>query len=128
MIKQPLFKSHAEQQAALGSAAILDPAKFPRRAALERARSRQPRASKPGTLLSRQRAERENMAPTVRKMAKTMTGTEVGIALKKSRPWCERIAEDNGFKYKKRDMKKRRTLADVVDEFERGISDGKDQH
>lgn len=40
MLQNPHFSSHAEQQAALGSAAKLDPVKHPRRHAIQQAREK----------------------------------------------------------------------------------------
>lgn len=123
MISQPRFASHAEQQAMLGTAAVLDPDKYPRRAALAKARSKQPGNGRPGTLIANQRAERERLVPIVAHMAKTMSVTEIARQLNRSRRYLERIAEDNQFTFVKGTPGKR-SVKEVVDDIIEQLADG----
>jgi len=120
MIRTPGFSSHEEQRKILGSAADLDPEKYPRRAEQARARNKlaapTKKPAKGDTQLSRQRAERARLAPIAREMARSMTVMEVAGELKKSRRFLERLADEGGFAYQNRN---RRNLKQLVDEFER---------
>lgn len=123
MIQSPQFSSHAQQQAVLGCAAVLDPEKFPRRAALQRARAKAHPAPTGNNLLAMQRAERHRLAPIVAEMAKTMTISAIGDSLKKSRRLLERIAEEGGFTFVK-GKPGTKSLRKVVDEFLQESTDG----
>lgn len=97
MIQQPHFRSHAEQQAALGCAAKLDPAKYPRRAALARAR--------------------DEIAAGIRAKAAHMTLTEISKATGIDRKRLNLIAEENGFTYLSRHQAEQLRMAQVARSF-----------
>lgn len=86
MITQPHFTSHADQQAALGCAADLDPDKHPRRYALYLARNKKefvdikgPAETK-AEIIARQRKTRENLADQARELSH-MTAREAAVEL-----------------------------------------------
>ena len=96
MIQQPHFRNHAEQQAALGCAAFLDPVKYPRRHALEEQRKRMKR----GVSVHEQYAKRrEELLPRLIEAAKTMTITQAEKSLGISRGLLKRMADDNGIAF-----------------------------
>lgn len=86
MITQPHFASHADQQAALGCAADLDPGKHPRRYALYLARNKKEfvdvkgQAETKAEIHERQRKTRENLADQARELSH-LTAREAAVEL-----------------------------------------------
>ncbi|MDG9927454.1 MULTISPECIES: hypothetical protein [unclassified Pseudomonas] len=118
MIQSPRFHSHAEQQAALGCAAALDPVKFPRRYAHAQAKARAKNRNGHGNAAAdRFRAEREQALPRLREIAPTMGITEAARELKMDRKRLARLAEDNGIQFYGGIQ---RTIKDIVDDFLEG--------
>lgn len=115
MIQQPHFRSHAEQQAALGCAAKLDPAKYPRRAALARARERQMATIRGHG--DKFRRARDEIAAGIRAKAAHMTLTEISKATGIDRKRLNLIAEENGFTYLSRHQAEQKRMAKVARSF-----------
>lgn len=116
MIQSPRFHSHAEQQAALGCAAALDPVKFPRRYAQAQAKAKN-RNGHSNAAADRFRAEREQALPRLREIAPTMGITEAARELGMERKRLARLAEDNGIQF---GGGIQRTIKDIVDDFLEG--------
>lgn len=119
MIQQPRFTSHAEQQAMLGSAAALDPVKFPRRAALAKAREKH----LPRPVMATQQAQRDRITPIVAELAKTMSISQVEKETGHSRTLLQRIAAENGFAFAQM-RPGRPSLKEVVDTYLQEPCDG----
>ena len=121
MIQQPRFQSHAEQQAALGCAANFDPEKYPRRAALARARDRQMVTLRGHG--DKFRNVREQLAVGIKAKAATMTITEVAQATGIDRKRLRLIADENGFTFMSRREAEQRRVGEVARAFLEGEQD-----
>ncbi|WJN60902.1 hypothetical protein [Pseudomonas sp. SO81] len=115
MIQQPHFRSHADQLAALGSAAQLDPAKYPRRAALARAREKQ-MATRRGHG-DKFRQARDELASGIKMQATTMTLAEISRATGIDRKRLNLIAEENGFTFLSRPQIEQARMAKIARAF-----------
>lgn len=114
MIQQPHFRSHAEQVAALGSATELDPAKFPRRYALQQARKKMQRGP---SVHEKYAAERERLGPAVVEAAKTMSLREAERTLGIPRNRITRIAEEFGAEFEHHYARRAREKAEARKEW-----------
>lgn len=102
MLAQPHFSSHAEQQAMLGCAANLDPAKHPRRWALQQARNSGPRKNlnAAGPQIVEQQATRDQLAPKVRALAAELSQTQIAKRLGISRTLVRVIGLENDIPFR----------------------------
>lgn len=116
MLSQPAFKSHTDQIALLGSAAVMDAEKFPRRAALAAARAKRRPAHLPRPLVAEPLERRRNLAPRIAELAKTMSISQVERETGCSRTLLQRIAAENDFAFAQM-RPGTKSLKQVVDTF-----------
>lgn len=114
MLKQPSFTSHAQQQALLGCATNIDPDKHPRRFAAIQAKRKAQAKTEKMSLHEKQRLLRDQLAPKVKELAKTMCISEVARELGACRRMIARIGEEHFFDFAKKKPGPPKTLSDVA--------------